>query len=45
MNFELTEQQTLIRDMARSFAEAELAPRAVEGVVDLGEVGLRNDVE
>ena len=28
MDFQLTEQQTLIRDMARSFAEGELLPRA-----------------
>jgi alkylation response protein AidB-like acyl-CoA dehydrogenase len=28
MDFQLTEQQTLIRDMARSFAESELLPRA-----------------
>lgn len=30
MDFQLTEQQTLIRDMARSFAESELAPRAAK---------------
>ena len=28
MNFELTEEQKLIRDMVRSFAEAEVAPSA-----------------
>ena len=28
MHFELTQEQTLIRDMARSFAESELMPRA-----------------
>jgi butyryl-CoA dehydrogenase len=30
MDFQLTEQQTLIRDMAKSFADAELAPRAAK---------------
>jgi len=30
MNFELTEEQNLIRDMVRSFAEAEVAPSARE---------------
>ncbi|MFV0438355.1 MAG: acyl-CoA dehydrogenase [Desulfopila sp.] len=30
MNFELTEEQNLIRDMVRSFAETELAPSADE---------------
>ncbi|SDP12342.1 acyl-CoA dehydrogenase [Desulforhopalus singaporensis] len=30
MNFELTEEQNLIRDMVRSFAEAEVAPTADE---------------
>ena len=30
MDFQLTEQQTLIRDMARSFAEGELMPRATQ---------------
>ncbi len=30
MNFELTEEQSLIRDMVRSFAEAEVAPSAKE---------------
>jgi butyryl-CoA dehydrogenase len=30
MDFQLTEQQTLIRDMARSFAESELMPRATK---------------
>ncbi|NLX18286.1 MAG: acyl-CoA dehydrogenase, partial [Desulfobulbus sp.] len=30
MNFELTEEQNLIRDMVRSFAEAEVAPSAAE---------------
>jgi acyl-CoA dehydrogenase len=38
MQFELTEQQTLVRDMARSFAESELLPRATkhdrQGFVD-----------
>ncbi|NOR24048.1 MAG: acyl-CoA dehydrogenase, partial [Desulforhopalus sp.] len=28
MNFELTEEQNLIRDMVREFAEAEIAPTA-----------------
>jgi len=28
MNFELTEEQLMVRDMARDFAQAELAPRA-----------------
>ncbi|MBV5319080.1 MAG: acyl-CoA dehydrogenase [Desulfobulbaceae bacterium] len=51
MNFELTEEQNLIRDMVRSFAEAEVAPSArsrdEEEVFDralmydrLGELGL-----
>ena len=30
MDFQLTEQQTLIRDMAQSFADAELLPRATK---------------
>jgi alkylation response protein AidB-like acyl-CoA dehydrogenase len=30
MNFELTEEQNLIRDMVRSFAETEVAPSAAE---------------
>ena len=30
MNFDLTEEQTAIRDAARSFAESEIAPTAVE---------------
>jgi acyl-CoA dehydrogenase len=30
MEFQLTEEQTLVRDMARSFAEAELMPRATK---------------
>lgn len=30
MNFELTEEQNLIRDMVRSFAEEEIAPSAAE---------------
>ena len=30
MNFELTEEQTLLRDMARDFAERELMPRATQ---------------
>src|SRR6187402_369227 len=30
MDFQLTEQQALIQGMARSFAEAELAPRAAQ---------------
>jgi butyryl-CoA dehydrogenase len=30
MEFKLTEEQTLLRDMARSFAEAELMPRATK---------------
>ena len=38
MDFELNEQQTLVRDMARSFAEEELLPRATkhdrQGFVD-----------
>ena len=38
MHFELNEQQTLVRDMARSFAESELLPRAAkhdrQGFVD-----------
>ena len=28
MNFQFTEEQTLIQDMARGFAEAELAPHS-----------------
>ena len=28
MDFELTEEQRMVRDMARDFAQAELAPRA-----------------
>ena len=30
MNFELTEEQNLIRDMVREFAEKEVAPSAAE---------------
>ena len=30
MNFDLTEEQTAIRDAARSFAESEIAPTSVE---------------
>ena len=30
MNFELTEEQNLIRDMVRDFAETEIAPSARE---------------
>jgi alkylation response protein AidB-like acyl-CoA dehydrogenase len=51
MNFELTEEQNLIRDMVRSFAEAEVAPSARQRDEDesfdralmydrLGELGL-----
>jgi len=50
MDFQLNEQQTLVRDMAKSFAEAELLPRASkmdkQGFIDpdifekMGELGL-----
>ena len=30
MNFELTEEQNLIRDMVREFAEKEVAPSAAD---------------
>ena len=30
MNFSLTEEQLLVRDMARRFAETEIKPRAAE---------------
>ena len=50
MHFELNEQQTLLRDMARGFAETELAPRATkhdrQGFIDpevfekMAEIGL-----
>jgi len=50
MDFELTEQQTLVRDMARDFATAELLPRAAkhdrqafidpEVMTRIGELGL-----
>ena len=50
MDFQLNEQQTLVRDMSRSFADAELLPRASkmdkQGFIDpdvfekMGELGL-----
>jgi butyryl-CoA dehydrogenase len=50
MDFQLTDEQTLLRDMARSFAESELLPRATkhdrQGFIDpevfakMGELGL-----
>ena len=50
MDFQLTEEQTLLRDMARDFAEAELKPRAAkhdkqesldpEVVAQMSELGL-----
>jgi len=50
MDFQLTEQQVLVRDMAKSFAEAELLPRATkmdrqefldpEVFATMGELGL-----